>query len=46
MPLFKCQEHDDILVCGQYPEGETFGGTDKLSYGAIPKFKELSLIHI
>ncbi len=40
MPLFKCQEHDDILVCGQYPEGETFGGTDKLSYGAIPKFRE------
>ena len=40
MPLFKCQEHDNILVCGQYPEGETFGGTDKLSYGAIPKFRE------
>ena len=29
--LFKCQEHGDILVVGQYPEGETFGGTDKLS---------------
>ena len=40
MPLFKCQEHGDILVCGEYPEGETFGGTDKLSYGAIPKFRE------
>tara|TARA_B100000927_G_scaffold267296_1_gene241318 strand:+ start:291 stop:824 length:534 start_codon:yes stop_codon:yes gene_type:complete len=40
MPLFKCQEYDNILVCGQYPEGETFGGTDKLSYGAIPKFRE------
>jgi len=39
IPLFKCQEHGDILVCGQYPEGETFGGTDKLSYGAIPKFR-------
>lgn len=40
MPLFKCQEHDDILVLGQYPEGETFGGTDKLSHGSIPKFRE------
>jgi len=40
MPLFKCQEHGDILVCGRYPEGETFGGTDRLSYGAIPHFRE------
>ena len=40
MPLFKCQQHGDILVCGRYPEGETFGGTDRLSYGAIPHFRE------
>ena len=40
MPLFKCQEHGDILVCGRYPEGEAFGGTDRLSYGAIPHFRE------
>ena len=40
MKLFKCQEHDDILVLGQYPEGETFGGTDKLSHGSIPQFRE------
>ena len=33
MKLFKCQEHGDILVFGQYHEGETFGGTDKLSHG-------------
>ena len=39
IPLFKCQEHGDILVCGQYPKDETFGGTDRLSYGAIPKFR-------
>tara|TARA_Y100000592_G_C5479151_1_gene324253 strand:- start:1199 stop:1738 length:540 start_codon:yes stop_codon:yes gene_type:complete len=38
--LFKCQEHGDILVVGQYPEGETFGGTDKLSHGSIPHFRE------
>ena len=40
MPLFKCQEHGDILVCGRYPEGEVFGGTDRLSYGAIPHMRE------
>ena len=40
MPLFRCQSHNDILVVGRYPEGETFGGTDKLSYGAIPKFRD------
>ena len=40
MPLFKCQLHDNILVVGRYPEGETFGGTDRLSYGAIPHFRE------
>ena len=38
--LFKCQEHGDVLVVGQYPEGETFGGTDKLSHGSIPQFRE------
>jgi len=40
MKLFKCQEHGDVLVVGQYPEGETFGGTDKLSHGSIPQFRE------
>ena len=40
MPLFKCQEHGDILVVGRYPEGETFGGTDKLSHGSIPHFRK------
>ena len=40
MPLFKCQEHGDILVLGTYPEGEDFGGTDRLSYGSIPFFQE------
>mgnify|MGYP003314844493 FL=1 len=40
MPLFKCQQHGDILVCGRYPKGETFGGTDRLSNGAIPHFRE------
>lgn len=40
LPLFKCQKHNDILVVGQYPEGETFGGTDKLSYGTINKFRD------
>ena len=39
-PLFPCQFHKDILVVGRYPEGETFGGTDKLSYGTIPKFRD------
>ena len=40
MPLFRCQSHNDILVVGRYPEGEVFGGTDKLSYGTIPKFRD------
>ena len=40
MPLFRCQSHGDILVVGRYPKEETFGGTDKLSYGAIPKFRD------
>ena len=40
MKLFPCQKHGDILVIGYYPEGETFGGTDKISHGAIPHFRE------
>ena len=40
MKLFPCQTHDDVLVVGRYPEGETFGGTDRMSYGAIPKFRD------
>mgnify|MGYP003679964887 CR=1 FL=1 len=27
MKLFPCQKHNDILVVGKYPIGETFGGT-------------------
>ena len=40
MKLFSCQKHLDILVVGRYPIGETFGGTDRLSYGTINKFRE------
>ena len=40
MKLFPCQKHGDILVIGYYPEGETFGGTDKISHGAIPFFRK------
>lgn len=40
MKLFPCQKHDDILVVGRYPIGETFGGTDRISYGAISKFRD------
>ena len=40
MPLFSCQKHGDILVMGRYPEGETYGGTDRLSYGTISKFRD------
>ena len=40
IPLFKCQKYKDVLVVGQYPESETFGGTDRLSYGTINKFQE------
>ena len=40
LKLFSCQKHGDILVVGRYPEGETFGGTDRLSYGTISKFRE------
>ena len=38
--LFKCQKYKDVLVVGQYPENETFGGTDRLSYGTINKFRD------
>ena len=40
MPLFSCQKHGDILVMGRYPEGEKYGGTDRLSYGTISKFRD------
>jgi len=40
MKLFPCEKHGDILVVGRYPEGETFGGTDRLSYGTISKFRD------
>ena len=40
IPLFSCQEHGDILAIGRYPKGEVFGGTDRLSYGAISKFRD------
>lgn len=41
--LFPCQRHEDVLVVGRYPEGEPFGGTDRLSYGAINKFADFIL---
>ena len=40
MKLFPCEKRGDVLVIGRYPEGETFGGTDRISYGAISKFRE------
>ena len=40
MKLFSCQKHNDILVVGRYPEEEAFGGTDRLSYGTISKFRK------
>jgi len=40
MKLFPCQKHGDTLVVGRYPVGETFGGTDRISYGAISKFRD------
>ena len=40
MKLFSCQYHNDILVLVRYAEGEPFGGTDRLSYGTIKKFRE------
>ena len=39
-PLFTSQKHGDILVVGRYPENETFGGTDRLSYKTIKLFRE------
>ena len=39
-PLFPCQSHKDILVVGRYPEGQPFGGSDRISYGAIPHFRD------
>ena len=41
MKLFPCQKHGDVLVVGRYEGGDQkFGGTDRMSYGAIPKFRD------
>ena len=40
MKLFPCEKRGDVLIIGRYPEGETFGGTDRISYGAISKFRD------
>ena len=40
MKLFPCEKRGDVLVIGRYPDGETFGGTDRISYGAISKFRD------
>ncbi len=40
MKLFPCEKRGNVLVAGRYPEGEIFGGTDRMSYGAIPKFRD------
>ena len=40
MKLFPCEKRGYVLVIGRYPEGETFGGTDRISYGAISKFRD------
>ena len=40
LPLFPCQQHDDVLVVGRYAPGKTFNGTDGCSYSAIPKFRQ------
>ena len=40
MKLFPCQKHGDTLVVGRYSKEEVFGGTDRLSYGTISKFRK------
>ena len=40
LSLFPCEKRGDVLIVGRYPEGETFGGTDRISYGAISKFRD------
>ena len=40
MKLFPCEKRGYVLIIGRYPEGETFGGTDRISYGAISKFRD------
>ena len=40
MKLFPCEKRGNVLIVGKYPEGETFGGTDRISYGAISKFRD------
>ena len=40
MKLFPCEKRGNVLVIGRYPDGETFGGTDRISYGAISKFRD------
>ena len=41
MKLFPCEKRGDVLVVGRYEGGDQkFGGTDRMSYGAIPKFRD------
>ena len=40
LSLFPCEKRGDVLIVGRYPEGDTFGGTDRISYGAISKFRD------
>ena len=40
LSLFPCEKRGDVLIVGRYPEGETFGGTDRISYSAISKFRD------
>ena len=40
LSLFPCEKRGDVLIVGRYPEDETFGGTDRISYGAISKFRD------
>ena len=40
MKGFPCEKRGDVLILGRYPEGEIFGGTDRIGMNVIPLFRD------
>lgn len=40
MKGFPCEKRGDVLILGLYPEGEIFGGTDRIGMNVIPLFRD------
>jgi len=40
MKGFPCEKRGDVLFVGRYPEGEIFGGSDRIGMNVIPIFRD------